>query len=760
MKYIGIKKCYLFYILLIVCLLCFPLNSKALTNITDSKSINSNIDNFTVGGLSFSNCSFEKDEQLKKAGIKCMLNNNYDFKLHYRTKLYIYNSSFHEISHLENYFIANPGNSEIDTFDNIYTYNYSMDDIYYYKFEVIIEDETLAEKGVINITPSENENYKDYVYVIDKYDVDIIVNENNTLDVTETIDAYFNDPKHGIMRNIPLKNNVTRQDKTYSSNRTKISNVSVNDKYETKIGLTDYKLQIGDPNKTVTGKKSYVIKYTYDIGKDPLKNADEIYYNIIGNKWDTVIGNVTFKITMPKNFDSSKLGFSYGIKGSTRGDRIKYKIDGNTISGSLVGILTPMEGITVRSELPEGYFTNTHFIINTIDYLIFTVPLLLLLIAFILWLKYGKDDKVIEVINFYPPNNLNSLDVGFLYYGKAYDKGVTSLLVYLANKGYIEISEKTTNSSCEDKENGEDDFSIKKLKDYDGENIQEKKFMEGLFKDGDETNKELLTNNFYLTTWDIENDLNSGSSIYKIFGKFTLLKKFVILLFIITSYLLITIPIVFEYVNLNNRIFAILFPFGGFAVLIGMLFSKLGKLEKVMGTVFGLFFGGVPWVIFIFMSLRKDKLYMVGYILEIICIIGMLFIFKFIKKRTKYGNEMLGQISGFKTFLETAEKERLEALVMENPNYFYDILPYTYVLDVSSTWIDKFRSISVQPPSWYDSQRAFEFNHFSSFISSTNNSANIAMTSEPYSGSSGGYGGFSGGGFSGGGSGGGGGSSW
>ena len=45
-------------------------------------------------------------------------------------------------------------------------------------------------------------------------------------------------------------------------------------------------------------------------------NSDEInwlikkiYYNIIGNEWDTVIGNVTLSITMPKEFDSSNINY-------------------------------------------------------------------------------------------------------------------------------------------------------------------------------------------------------------------------------------------------------------------------------------------------------------------------------------------------------------------------------------------------------------------------------------------------------------------
>ena len=44
-----------------------------------------------------------------------------------------------------------------------------------------------------------------YGYKIEKYKVDINVNENNVLNVTETIDANFEIEKHGIFRKIPTK---------------------------------------------------------------------------------------------------------------------------------------------------------------------------------------------------------------------------------------------------------------------------------------------------------------------------------------------------------------------------------------------------------------------------------------------------------------------------------------------------------------------------------------------------------------------------
>ena len=126
-------------------------------------------------------------------------------------------------------------------------------------------------------------------------------------------------------------------------------------------------------------------------------------------------------------------------------------------------------------------------------------------------------------------------------------------------------------------------------------------------------------------------------------------------------------------------------------------------------------------------------------------------------KRTRFGNEMIGKLRGFKRFLETAEKPQLESLVEQNPEYFYNILPYTYALGVSDVWINQFETIALQAPNWYDSAGDFNMHTFGAFMNTTMASATVAMSSSPSSDSGGGS---SGGGSPGGGSGGGGGGSW
>lgn len=825
----SIKRIPLFVAIVLSLVFIYPLNIHALTKHTSYVNIK-NTESLEIGSLSFTDISFKdySSTSTQSFGLTGKVTNSSSNPVRYNSMTYYYDSNYNLIAQGLNMGTAITGTSIFNQMYNLSILKgHSISEIYYYRLSIeIFDNEDSSITNTTNITPSKNNQYNSYEYVIDKYDINIIVNENNTFDITETITAHFNVSKHGIFRTIPLKNKITRLDGTTSTNRTQVTNVSVNNKYTTSKENGNYKLKIGSANHTLIGKQTYVIKYTYNLGKDKIKDYDELYYNIIGNEWDTVIGNVTFSITMPKDFDSSKLGFSSGKKGSINNSNVTYNVSGNKITGSYNGILDVGEALTVRCELPEGYFVGAGLKYNMINYIIYLVPMLFLAISVLLWYKFGRDAHVVETVEFYPPQGLNSLDVGFLYKGKAESKDVTSLLIFLANKGYLEISDDKLDLNAEkvnlgesskisvnqkvielqnmiDTEkqinpnsqaikyyenllnhyknidepidyekygvnasnnifNKENKFLIRKLKDYDGENINEQLFMKGLFEyNRTEVTDQMLYNNFYMTNNKILNNINNKQNVDKIFEKSSLFKKILIIIMIIITYCLITISPMLNYGQPDALIFALLFPGIGFSVLFGMLIGERNISEKIFGLIWGLFFGGIPWLTLVLPAITQDLICLIGYIVGIMCVIGMIVCLVYLPKRTKYGNEMLGKLKGFKKFLETSEKEKLEAMVLDNPNYFYDILPFTYVLGVSDKWIKKFETISLQAPTWYRSLRTFDVPNFCSFLNSAMTSAQSAMASNPYSSSDGGFSGVSsGGGSSGGGSGGGGGGSW
>ena len=476
-----IKGIPLFAVIVISLVFAYPLNTYALTEQTSYVNIN-NTQSLEVGSLSFSNISFKdfSSTSTQAFGLSGIVRNSSNNEINYTSTAYYYDSNYNLIAQGYNLATAKSGSNSFSQMSNLIILNgHSVNEIYYYRLSIETNDNTNSSlDNTASLTPSKNHQYSSYDYVIDKYDINIIVNENNTFDITETITAYFNVSKHGIFRTIPLKNTITRLDGTTSTNHTQVTNVSVDNEYTTSRENGNYKLKIGSSSRTLTGEQKYVIKYTYNLGKDPVKDYDELYYNIIGNEWDTVIGNVTFSITMPKEFDSSKLGFSSGLTGSTDNSKVKYNVSGNKITGSYNGILGVGKALTVRCELPEGYFVGAGLDINVMNYILFLIPLIFFAITILLWYKFGRDNQVVETVEFYPPQGFNSLEVGFLYKGKADNKDVTSLLIYLANQGYIKIAE-TEEKSLFSKSKG---FKITKLKEYDGNNINEQIFLKGLFK--------------------------------------------------------------------------------------------------------------------------------------------------------------------------------------------------------------------------------------------------------------------------------------
>ncbi len=585
-------------------------------------------------------------------------------------------------------------------------------------------------------------------YTIESFDVDIKVSAQNTYRITETITADFTQAKHGIYRDIPLINDVQRTDGSTDRIAVKVSNISCgDDPYEVSREGDYCSIQIGDEDETIIGEKVYTISYDYCMGNDVLSDADEFYFNVIGTEWKTSIKNVTFRIELPKDFDDISIGMSYGEEGSTDTEGLYYYREDNAICGELDTdiILEPYEGVNVRLVLEDGYF-DTVETTPIMAYVAIVLAILATILAFVLWWVFGRDDPVVETVEFYPPDGLNSLELAFAYRGKAVNNDVVSLIVYLAQKGYIEIKEGT----------GKNSFTLIKKKDYEGVNINEQIFMAGLFEKKDVVNKKDLKNSFYKTVDKIVKNMNSKQNKEKIFHANSLNKSWIIYLLSVVCFVLAGfIPVRdYEFSSLT----ALIIPSAvGIVFMIVIRISCTGEklISRISGLVLGLIVGAIMYLVLLADAFSYgDRIYQIAYMIVMVAsMIAMVFC-TYMSKRTPYGTQILGKIRGFKTFLATAEKERLETLVNDDPQYFYEILPYTYVLGVSDKWMKKFESITVEPPNWYtgNSISAFDVVVFNHFMSSAMSDATSSMTSKPSSSS--------GGGFSGGGSGGGGGGSW
>ena len=548
-------------------------------------------------------------------------------------------------------------------------------------------------------------------YYINNYDVKMDVHENHVIDITETIKVVYTvDYKHGIKRNIPYKNSYYRivdGEQVRTTEKSKIKNISCDARYTKTKEDGEYILKIGDPNNYAEKNKlyTYVIKYTYDAGDDLIDEYDDLYMNIIGTNWDTFIRNVTFTINMPKEFDKTLINFPNGSYGSTRYENVKYEINGSKVTGYLEKdrygtALSSYSGLTVRIELPEGYYVNervNHDYTSLLLKVILGVFIFIIGIGLYLFIKYGLRKKDLLVVEYRLPE-YTPAEAGYLYYGYTKNNQIVSLITWFASKGLLQIIE-----------DGKKKFSLKKTeKDPGSVPDYALTTYNGLFKKANEygvVKSTQLTNKFYTSLAKAISQLGKSHKIYE------------------ESHYALYVFYIFALVT---------------AILIYPLSSTLFTFR-----------------IKYFSTLRTVDLCLIP-ITIILCILFMILN----RKRNEEAEKEYSKVRGFREFLLTVEKDKLETLVEENPNLFYDILPYAYALGVSDKWSKKFESITMSPPDWYlgSSFDTFDVTRFNNSLNNTMSHVSAAMVSRPYesysSGSSGG------GSFSGGGGGGGGGSSW
>ena len=535
--------------------------------------------------------------------------------------------------------------------------------------------------------------------------VEVTVHDDNSYEITETIDIVFNTPHHGIIRNIPLENRIERENGSTDTTSAYISNVSCNEQYTTSYSGNYYIIKIGNPDVEIEGEKHYVISYTYELGNDVLKGADEFYLNIIGNEWDYDIEHLEVIIHMPKDFDYEKFGVSHGPYGQPDYSGVKQKRVENTVYLEYNDVLKPGEAFTVRCELEDGYFK---YVIPWSEIFAGVGTALAALGTLLLnrrnYVKYGKPETVIKTVEFYPPENMSPPRVRDLIYGTVNDKSVNALLLVLANKGYLTIDdneegyrftlfEKDTEELCEEERMYYEGLKDKGTPQDDGTVI---------------VTDEDLHNKFYRTIWDIERKIRDTTEP-------TYDKK--------------------------------QYKYAAFSVICGALLMRS------------------PIALILMVAMWNMKTY--HWIIVAFCMIAgfyLIFLGCKYKRRTKRNNKLYGMALGFRDFISVTEKDRLEMLAEENPMYFYDILPYAYALDVSSAWIRKFEGMMTEPVSWYHGDdfndfmytRIYDFESSStSYEYSGSDSSSDWSDSSSYSSSD-----SSGGGVSGGGSGGGGSSGW
>ncbi|HOH83919.1 MAG TPA: DUF2207 domain-containing protein, partial [Bacteroidales bacterium] len=204
---------------------------------------------------------------------------------------------------------------------------------------------------------------------ITNYFVDMQMNANGSILVTETIQVHFTEERHGIIRSMPF-----RYRQVDFPNRQRAERASLTADYEllikdvavdgfefsTSIEGDFLKIKIGSADKYINGNQTFVIKYLVWGALNKFSDRTEFYWNLIGHQWDCDIAAAGFRIVLPKtlNLTNNDVLLFTGAEGS-KNTAASYTVSPNEIKGALTSPLKANEGMTVAVKFPNSAFTGT-----------------------------------------------------------------------------------------------------------------------------------------------------------------------------------------------------------------------------------------------------------------------------------------------------------------------------------------------------------------------------------------------------------------
>ena len=622
-------------------------------------------------------------------------------------------------------------------------------------------------------------NYSSYIEV--QTDRSVIVTE------TIRVRAEGNDIRRGIWRYVPTK---SENDLGYTIDHgIEILDVRRDgepDDWHTESISNGEKIYIGNADVFLSpGVYQYTLKYrTWRQIRD-LPDADELYWNVTGNFWQFPIQASVAQVVLPETATVLGTTAYTGAFGSKSQDATISKGDGGNLIFRSDRAFGPGEGLSIVVGFEKGTMTPKNQFDQFLEYLSDRRALFLpgigflavLLYFFSAWNRVGRDPQKGTVVPLYhPPKEFSPALTHYVQnfgWRKSGWTAFTAALMALATKGLVVIgssgSGKHTKVTVTEEEPHDLPSGERLIYDWlhaKGEVVIDKavgKSLHQLHADFIETIEDENRRAYF--------NHNTG---YVLFG-------------FVLSAIVVVAMLYFEVLHFGWVVLSI--ATGVAVALVSNLFLNQSLLPKlppafyffVMFILFGNvgtgFLASLDWVDFgptfdgdWFANARDFVREQPGAIaiLSIVCVnvgFGLT-----MRAATVQGRKVMDEIEGFKMYMETAEKERLN--YRDAPDMtvsrFERLLPYAVALGVEKPWSEHFEhelsrnakgpEDEQYNPHWH-SGRGWRASRIAKNIATTATGVSAAMiAAQPASSSSSGF--SSGGGFSGGGGGGGGGGGW
>jgi len=614
--------------------------------------------------------------------------------------------------------------------------------------------------------------------VILNFSSDIVIHKDSLLTVSETItvNVLGKRIKRGIYRDFP----TTYKD--HSGNRVhvgfslkKVLRNGNKEPYHIKNTANGIRIYIGDKNVSLNdGVYTYEILYETTSQLGFFTEYDELYWNVTGNDWAFPIETASVKIRLPVGATIIQSAGYTGPLGAKGKDFSIVDAPSADISFVTTKHLKPGEGLTIAIAWPKGFVTKPmlsqqilSFFSSNRDIQVCLIMVILIFTYFLAaWFKVGKDPaRGVIIPRYSPPDNLSPAVPGFLE-GMYYQINITSLsatILNMAVKGSLVIEEPEKNK-----------FSLLcKNKTKAGLTIEEQAVFDKLFPSSeerldlssDEQNyvKEIHDAQYALLDA-LEKNYGKGKKYFSRNIGYGMPGCLVSLALVIGLFWYSATTVVNttsdDWVGIVVLlIFWTVGIYSGFALSFRSWFAGNGCLSFLF-LLIGIPFGSIV----LFFNHVNNIGISPATLITLAIVPAMNYVFsELMKAPSQKGQRILDEFEGFKLYLSTAEKERLNILnpPEETPELFSRFLPYALALGVEQEWSERFDTIlrrTKYQPSWY--RGVSSFTTFTQSFSSGSGFHSTLASAGTRPGSSSTSGGSGGGGSSGGGGGGGGGGGW
>ena len=256
--------------------------------------------------------------------------------------------------------------------------------------------------------------------VIRSYATEIRLDTEGSVHVLETIEvrAEGNDIRRGIYRDIPTVLINDDGSKLYSDLTIQsVKRDGREEPYHTEGIENGLRIYIGDADVLldVPAIYRYTIEYSMTRMARRFADHDELYFNAIGPYWDFPILSAVASVILPDGAEISDLQGYTGGYGSTE-QAVAMSRDGNTAIFRATRPLSAYEGMTVSASFQKGILAKPSTTTGVMNYLsdhrIQIVPALAALVVLLYniwaWLAVGRDPEKGTIIPlFHPPENLS-----------------------------------------------------------------------------------------------------------------------------------------------------------------------------------------------------------------------------------------------------------------------------------------------------------------------------------------------------------------